>query len=114
MSRFSRCAALAVFTAVITSSGAYAASEHHHAALAGAHNGPSEEDTRKQCLEEARSTDDLAERELRHAGQPPCRRTELHVRQRPAISVTERRAQGDHVALARPQEVWITASACPS
>ena len=55
MSRFSRCAALAVFTAVIASSGAYAASEHHHAALAGAHNGPSEEDTRKQCLEEART-----------------------------------------------------------
>ena len=55
MSRLSHFAALAVFTAVIASSGAYAASEPHHAALAGAHNGPSEEDTRKQCLEEART-----------------------------------------------------------
>ena len=53
MSRFSRCAALVVFTAVIASSGADAATKHHHAALAGAHNGPSEEDTRNQCLEEA-------------------------------------------------------------
>jgi hypothetical protein len=56
MSLFSRCAAVAVFTAVIASSGAYAAGKNHDAApLAGAHNGPSEADTRKQCLEEART-----------------------------------------------------------
>ncbi|HJX21465.1 MAG TPA: hypothetical protein VJ454_10785 [Steroidobacteraceae bacterium] len=56
MSRLLRCAALAAFTAVIASSGAYAATQHHHAApLAGAHNGPSEMDMRKQCYEEARS-----------------------------------------------------------
>jgi len=56
MSRSSRCAALAVFTAVIASSGAYAATKHHHAApIAGAHNGPSEMDMRQQCYEEARS-----------------------------------------------------------
>ena len=56
MSRLSRCAALAVFTAVIASSGAYAATKHHHAApIAGAHNGPSEMDMRQQCYEEARS-----------------------------------------------------------
>ena len=56
MSRLSRCAALTLFTAVISSSGAYAATQHHHAApLAGAHNGPSEMDMRKQCYEEARS-----------------------------------------------------------
>ena len=56
MSRFSRCAALAAFTVVIASSGASAATRHQNAApLAGAHNGPSEEDTRKQCLEEART-----------------------------------------------------------
>jgi hypothetical protein len=56
MSRFSRCAAVAVFTAVMASSGAYAAVKHLDAArLAGARNGPSEQDTRKQCLEEART-----------------------------------------------------------
>ncbi len=56
MSRLSRCAALAVFTAVIASSGAYAATKHHHAApIAGAHNGPSEMEMRQQCYEEARS-----------------------------------------------------------
>ena len=55
MSRFSRCAALAVFTAVIASTGAYAATKQHDAALVGAHNGPSEGDTRKQCLAEART-----------------------------------------------------------
>jgi len=56
MSRLSRCAALALFTAVIASSGATAATRHHNAApLAGAHNGPSEFDTRKQCYEEART-----------------------------------------------------------
>ena len=56
MSRLSRCAALTLFTAVIASSGAYAGTQHHHAApLAGAHNGPSEMDMRKQCYEEARS-----------------------------------------------------------
>ena len=58
MSRLARCAALAVFTAVIASSGAYAATkhQHHHAApIAGAHNGPSEMDTRQQCYEEART-----------------------------------------------------------
>jgi len=56
MSRLSRCAALAVFTAVIASSGAYAATKHHHAApIAGAHNGPSEMDMRQQCYEEARA-----------------------------------------------------------
>jgi hypothetical protein len=56
MSRFSRCAAVAVFTAVIASSGAYAATTHPEAApIAGAHNGPSEADTRKQCDEEART-----------------------------------------------------------
>ena len=56
MSRLSRCAALAVFTAVIASSGAYAATKHHHAApIAGAHNGPSEMDMRQQCYEEART-----------------------------------------------------------
>ena len=58
MSRLSRYTALALFTAVIASSGAYAATthQHHHAApIAGAHNGPSEDDTRRQCAEEARS-----------------------------------------------------------
>jgi hypothetical protein len=56
MSRFSRCAALAAFAAVIASSGAYAATNNRHVVpLAGAHNGPSEEDTRNQCLEEART-----------------------------------------------------------
>jgi hypothetical protein len=56
MSRLLRCAALAAFTAVIASSGAYAATQHRHAApISGAHNGPSEEDTRKQCAEEARA-----------------------------------------------------------
>jgi hypothetical protein len=56
MSRFSRCAALALFTAVIASSGASAAVKHHNAApIAGAHNGPNEMDMRKQCYEEGRS-----------------------------------------------------------
>jgi hypothetical protein len=56
MSRFSRCAALAAFTAVVASSGAYAATRSHDLApFAGAHNGPSEADTRRQCLEEARA-----------------------------------------------------------
>ena len=56
MSRFSLCAAVAVFTAVIASSGAYAATSHPDAApLAGGHNDPSEAFTRKQCLEEART-----------------------------------------------------------
>jgi hypothetical protein len=57
MSRLSRCAVLAVFTAVIASSGASAATNHHHAAapIAGAHNGPSEMEMRQQCYEEARS-----------------------------------------------------------
>ena len=55
MSRLSRYTALALFTAVIASSGAYAATthQHHHAApIAGAHNGPSEDDTRRQCAED--------------------------------------------------------------
>jgi hypothetical protein len=56
MSRFSHCAAVAVFTAVIASSGATAATTHPDAApFAGAHNGPSEANTRTQCLEEART-----------------------------------------------------------
>ena len=56
MSRLSRYTALALFTAVIASSGADAAIKHHPAApLAGAHNGPSEMDMRKQCYEEGRS-----------------------------------------------------------
>jgi hypothetical protein len=58
MSRLSRRAALAIFTAVIASSGASAATNHQHhqaAPIAGAHNGPSEEDTRRQCSEEARA-----------------------------------------------------------
>ena len=56
MSRFSYCAAVAVFTAVIASTGATAATTHPGAApFAGAHNGPSEANTRTQCLEEART-----------------------------------------------------------
>ena len=63
MSRLSRYTALAAFTAVIASSGAYAATRHHHAApLAGAHNGPSaahngssEFDIRQQCYAEAKT-----------------------------------------------------------
>jgi hypothetical protein len=58
MSRLLRWAALAAFTAAIASSGATAATnhQHHHAApIAGAHNGPSEMDTRRQCSEEARA-----------------------------------------------------------
>ena len=56
MSRFSHCAAVAVFTAVIASSGATAATTHPGAPpFAGAHNDPSEAFTRKQCLEEART-----------------------------------------------------------
>ena len=56
MSRFSYCAAVAVFTAVIASSGATAATTHPGAApFAGAHNGPSEMDMRQQCYEEARA-----------------------------------------------------------
>jgi hypothetical protein len=56
MSRFSRRAALAAFAAVIASSGADAATKNHPVVpRAGAHNGPSEEDTRNQCLEDART-----------------------------------------------------------
>ena len=56
MSRLSRFAALAVFTAVIASTGATAATTHPGAApFAGAHNDASEANTRKQCLEEART-----------------------------------------------------------
>ena len=56
MSRLSHFAALAVFTAVIASSGAYAATKHYNAApLAGARNGPSEDDIRRQCYEVGRS-----------------------------------------------------------
>jgi hypothetical protein len=60
----SRCAALALFTAVIASSGASAAVKHHNAnaaPIAGAHNGPaaahnpSEMEMRQQCYEEGRS-----------------------------------------------------------
>jgi hypothetical protein len=54
MSRFSRYAALAVFTAVIASSGAYARTNHGAGPLAGAHNGLSDMDIRQQCYEEAR------------------------------------------------------------
>jgi len=55
MSRISRYAALAAFTAVIASSGAYARTSHNNASpLAGAHNSVSDMDIRKQCYEEAR------------------------------------------------------------
>jgi hypothetical protein len=55
MSRFSRCAAVAVFTALIASSGAAAATTPKAAPLAGEHNGLSEANTRTQCLQEART-----------------------------------------------------------
>jgi hypothetical protein len=63
MSRLSRYAALAAFTAVIASAGAQAATRHHNAAgFTGAHNGPtaahdgsSEFDIRKQCYAEAKT-----------------------------------------------------------
>jgi hypothetical protein len=56
MSRLSRYAALAAFTAVIASSGAYARVNQNGASpLAGAHNSVSSDmDIRKQCYEEAR------------------------------------------------------------
>jgi hypothetical protein len=55
MSRLSRYAALAAFTAVIASSGAYARNNHNAASpLAGAHNSVSDTDIRTQCYEEAR------------------------------------------------------------
>ena len=62
MSRFSRCAALAVFTVVIASSGAYARTNHtyaraHHngaSPLAAARNSASDTDIRTQCYEDAR------------------------------------------------------------
>jgi hypothetical protein len=53
MSRLSRYAALAVFTAVIASSAA-SARVNHRSAAPDAHNGSSEMDMRKQCYEEAR------------------------------------------------------------
>ena len=88
MSRFSRCAAVAVFTAVIASSGAYAATTHPEAApIAGAHNGPSEADTRKQCDKEARTIWPSTSWDMQ--AQPRCRRTELPVRPRLAISMTD-------------------------
>jgi hypothetical protein len=56
MSRFSHCAAVAVFTTVIASFGATAATTHPDAApFAGAHNDASEANTRTRCLEEART-----------------------------------------------------------
>jgi hypothetical protein len=59
MSRLSRYAALAVFTAVIASSGAFARTNQNGAnnganPLAGVHNSASDMDIRKQCYEEAR------------------------------------------------------------
>jgi hypothetical protein len=55
MSRHSRFAALAIFAAVIASSGAYARTIQNNAnPLAGAHNSVSDMDIRKQCYEEAR------------------------------------------------------------
>ena len=55
MSRFSRCAALAVFTVVIASSGAYARAHHNGASpLAAARNSVSDTDIRTQCYEDAR------------------------------------------------------------
>jgi hypothetical protein len=54
MSRLPRCAALAVLTALVASSGAYARSNHNSAnPLAGAHNGASDMDIRQQCHQEA-------------------------------------------------------------
>jgi nitrate reductase cytochrome c-type subunit len=50
MSRLSHYAALALFTAVVASSGASAATRHNNAAPQA-----SEFDTRKQCYEEART-----------------------------------------------------------
>ena len=55
MPRFSRCAALAVFTVVIASSGAYARTHHNGASpLAAARNSASDTDIRTQCYEDAR------------------------------------------------------------
>jgi len=55
MSRLPHYAALAVFTVVIASSGAYARTNRNSApAFAGAHNSLSDMDIRKQCYEEAR------------------------------------------------------------
>jgi hypothetical protein len=55
MSRLSYCAALAILTAVIASSAANARTKHNSAdSFAGAHNGPSEMDIRKECYEVAR------------------------------------------------------------
>jgi hypothetical protein len=55
MSRLSYCAALAVLTAVIASSGANARSRLNGAdSFGGARNSLSEMDIRKQCYEEAR------------------------------------------------------------
>jgi len=55
MSRLSRCAAVAIFTAVIASSGAYARTNHKAAGpYAGAHNGLSDTDIRQQCFAEAK------------------------------------------------------------
>jgi hypothetical protein len=55
MSRLSRCAAVAVFTAAIAAPGAYART-HHKAAgpYAGAHNGLSDTEIRQQCFAEAK------------------------------------------------------------
>jgi hypothetical protein len=56
MPRFSRCAAVALFTAVIASAGATAATTQPDATpFAGAHNDASEANTRAQCLQEART-----------------------------------------------------------
>jgi hypothetical protein len=55
MSRLSRYAALAAFTAVIASSGAYAGTRHNGASpFAAAHNSVSDTDIRTQCYEVAR------------------------------------------------------------
>jgi hypothetical protein len=55
MSRLSRCAALAVLTVIVASSGASARTNHDSAGpLAGVHNSASDSDIRKQCYEEAR------------------------------------------------------------
>jgi hypothetical protein len=55
MSRLSRYAALAAFTAVVASSGAYAATHHNGGSRVGAaQNSVSDTDIRTQCYEEAR------------------------------------------------------------
>jgi hypothetical protein len=55
MSRLSSYAALAAFTAVIASSGAYGRTNHNGASpFAAAHNSASDANIRKQCYEEAR------------------------------------------------------------